>query len=182
PRIAFGHGMAITPIALARAYCAIANGGLLMRPRILSQILRSDGHVVYSYGSQIERRAISAKTARTLRSFLRAVVTHGTGHPTAEVEGYTTAGKTGTAQIPGSGQYVSGQYVASFVGYIPAERPKYVILVKVERPQGAIYGSVIAAPAFAQIARIAMLHSGVMPSPAAVSPRSVKHEAATKKR
>ncbi len=165
PTISFGHGIATTPLALARAYCAFANGGLLMRPRVLSEILDEHGNVIYRYGPEIERRVISGKTAATLRGILRSVVTRGTGNPTAQIAGYTTAGKTGTAQIAGDGGYLSGQYVASFVGMVPAEIPRYVILVKIERPQGAYYGSVVAAPAFAEIARLAMLHAGVLPEP-----------------
>jgi len=164
PTMSFGHGIAVTPLALARAYAAIANGGLLLRPRILSAILDDSGQTVYRYGPEIERRAVSAKTATRLRAMLRAVVLRGTGNPTARVEGYTTAGKTGTAQIVENGLYSAGDYVASFVGYVPAEFPRYVILVKIAKPRGAIYGSVVAAPAFAEIAKIAMLHAGVLPA------------------
>ena len=164
PTIAFGHGIATTPIALVRAYAAIANGGLLMRPRILHAIYDSDGRLVYRYEPEIERRVISRTTAATLRRYLRAVVVRGTGNPTARVAGYTTAGKTGTAQVAENGVYVSGEYIGSFVGYIPAENPRYVILVKIARPRGAIYGGVVAAPAFAEIARLAMMHAQVMPT------------------
>ncbi len=164
PTMAFGHGVATTPIALARAYAAIANGGLLMRPRILSAIYDGAGRLVYRYRPEIERRAISKRTAATLRRYLRAVVVRGTGNPTARVAGYTTAGKTGTAQVAENGVYVPGEYIGSFVGYVPAEAPRYVILVKIARPRGAIYGGIVAAPAFAEIARIAMMHAGVLPT------------------
>ncbi len=163
PTIAFGHGIAVTPIQLARAYCAIANGGWLVRPRILSAIMQPDGKPVYRYGAELEHRAISARVAAVLQRYLRAVVTRGTG-TSAQIPGYTTAGKTGTAQVAGRGGYVSGQYVASFIGYVPAEHPRYVILVKIEQPHGAIYGSEVAAPAFARIAKRAMLHAGVLPA------------------
>ena len=162
--ISFGHGISTTPIALIRAYAAIANGGMLLRPRIVNAIENGDGKVVYRYGAEIERRAISARTAAALRDCLRAVVLHGTGNPTAQVAGYTTAGKTGTAQVVEDGRYLPGAYVASFVGMIPAVRPRYVILVKVERPRGSIYGSQVAAPVFADLARAAMLHAGIMPA------------------
>lgn len=178
PTIAFGHGVSTTPLGLVRAYAAIANGGILLRPRILAAILDSDGHVAYRYGREVEHRAISERTAAQLRRYLRAVVVRGTGNPTAHVEGYTTAGKTGTAQIAENGRYVPGAYVASFVGMIPAEAPKFVILVKIERPRGAIYGSVVAAPAFAKIARAAMLHAGVLP---AESSRLVRAAGASKR-
>jgi cell division protein FtsI/penicillin-binding protein 2 len=173
--ISFGHGISTTPIALARAYAAIANGGLLMRPRIVSAIQDANGKQVYRYAPAIEQRAISAKTAATLRRYLRAVVVRGTGNPTARVPGYTTAGKTGTAQVVENGGYLGGAYIASFIGMIPAEHPRYVILVKVERPHGSIYGSQVAAPVFADLARAAMFHAGVMPAvgaPRAAAPRS----------
>ncbi len=109
--------------------------------------------------------------------YLRAVVARGTGKQTARVAGYTTAGKTGTAQVVENGRYEPGAYVASFIGMIPAERPRYVILVKVERPRGSIYGSEVAAPVFAELARAAMLHAGIMP---AAPQRLVSHDAATK--
>ena len=162
--IAFGHSISTTPLAMVRAYAAIANGGLLLRPRIMSAIEDSDGTPIYRYGRETERRVMSQKTAATLRTFLRAVVLHGTGNPTARVPGYTTAGKTGTAQMVVDGAYLPGAYVASFIGMIPAEHPRYVILVKVERPHGSIYGSQVAAPVFADLARAAMLHAGDMPA------------------
>jgi cell division protein FtsI (penicillin-binding protein 3) len=164
PTISFGHGIATTPIAMARAYAAIANGGLLLRPRILSAVVDENGTPVYRYGTQVEHRVMSPQTAATLRRFLRAVVVRGTGNPTAKVPGYTTAGKTGTAQVARGGAYAAGEYIASFIGFIPAEAPRFLILVKIEAPRGAIYGSVVAAPAFADLARIAMLHAGQMPA------------------
>jgi stage V sporulation protein D (sporulation-specific penicillin-binding protein) len=172
PTMSFGHGVAITPIALARAYAAIANGGLLLRPHIVAAIVDSNGNAIYHYGREVDHRVMSAKTAATLRRFLRSVVLRGTGNPTAQVPGYTTAGKTGTAQVAEGGSYLSGAYVASFVGFIPAERPRFLILVKVERPRGAIYGSVVAAPAFAKIAKTAMMEAGVLPAPPTPSPAS----------
>lgn len=177
PTISFGHGIATTPIAMVRAYAAIANGGLLLRPRIVSEILENDGRVAYRYGREVDRRAITPQTAKILRGYLRAVVTRGTGNPTAQVPGYTTAGKTGTAQVARNGYYVAGRYVASFIGYVPADRPKFVILVKIAEPEGAIYGGIVAAPAFAEIARLAMGHAGVVPS----LPRSVPAGSASKR-
>jgi cell division protein FtsI/penicillin-binding protein 2 len=171
--ISFGQGISTTPLAMIRAYAAIANGGLLMRPRIVRTVYNDDGTPAYTYGPEIERRVISQSTARILRGYLRAVVVRGTGNPTARVPGYTTAGKTGTAQMVENGYYASGAYVASFIGYVPAERPKYVILVKVERPRGVYYGSTVAAPVFAALARIAMLHAGEMPDLPPPQPRTV---------
>lgn len=162
--MAFGQGVSVTPLALARYYCAIANGGLLMRPRLVRAIFDTQGGLVYQYGPEVERRVFSRRTADTLRRFLRAVVVRGTGNPSAQLAGYTTAGKTGTAQVVENGRYEPGAYIASFIGMVPYEHPRYLIYVKVERPQGAIYGSVVAAPAFAEIARQAMLHAGTLPA------------------
>jgi cell division protein FtsI/penicillin-binding protein 2 len=112
----------------------------------------------------VVRRVFSQRTAAELRTFLRAVVMHGTGDPTAQIAGYATAGKTGTASMVVDGVYRSGYYAASFIGMVPYPQPRYVIYVKLERPIGSYYGSVVAAPAFAMIARAAMLHAGVLPS------------------
>jgi cell division protein FtsI/penicillin-binding protein 2 len=169
--ISFGQGISTTPLAMARAYAAIANGGLLMRPRIVRALYNDDGSPAYVYGPEVERRVISPNTARILRGYLRSVVLRGTGNPTARVPGYTTAGKTGTAQMVENGYYASGSYVASFIGYVPAERPKFVILVKIEKPRGVYYGSTVAAPVFAGLARMAMLHAQVMPVLPPPSPR-----------
>jgi cell division protein FtsI/penicillin-binding protein 2 len=162
--MSFGQGVSVTPLAMARFYAAIANGGILVRPRIIRSILDAQGNPIYTYPTEIEHRAFSTKTAAELRKYLRAVVVRGTGNPSAHVPGYTTAGKTGTAQMVENGAYEPGAYVASFIGMVPYQHPRYVIYVKVEKPQGAIYGSVVAAPAFVQIAKAAMLHAGVLPS------------------
>jgi stage V sporulation protein D (sporulation-specific penicillin-binding protein) len=161
--MAFGQGVSATPLAMARFYCAIANGGLLMQPRIIHAVYDQQGNVVKTTQPHVVRRVFSEKTAATLRAFLRAVVVSGTGNPSAHVDGYTTAGKTGTAQMAINGGYPAGFYAASFIGMIPYEHPRYVIYVKLERPIGAYYGGVVAAPAFTAIARAAMLHAGVLP-------------------
>lgn len=161
--MSFGQGVSVTPIAMARYYCAIANGGLLLRPRIVRAIDDPQGHTIYKYPPEIERRVFSEKTAALLRKFLRAVVVRGTGNPSAQIKGYTTAGKTGTAQMVENGVYEPGWYAASFIGMIPAEHPRFVIYVKLEHPIGSYYGGTVAAPAFDEIARAAMLHAGQLP-------------------
>jgi stage V sporulation protein D (sporulation-specific penicillin-binding protein) len=161
--MSFGQGVSVTPLAMARFYCAIANGGILVRPRIIHAVLDPQGNPIYTYPPEVERRAFSGKTAAELRKFLRAVVVRGTGNPSAQIAGYTTAGKTGTAQMVENGEYEPGAYVASFIGMVPYEHPRYVVYVKVEKPQGSIYGSEVAAPAFVEIAKAAMLHAGVLP-------------------
>ncbi|HET6274795.1 MAG TPA: penicillin-binding protein 2 [Candidatus Cybelea sp.] len=162
--MSFGQGVSVTPLAMARYYAAIANGGLLMQPRIVHAVFDPQGSLVRRYSPAVVRRVFSQHTAEELRSFLRAVVLHGTGDPSAQIPGYATAGKTGTAQMVVDGQYRSGYYAASFIGMVPYPHARYVVYVKVERPIGAYYGSIVAAPAFAEIARDAMLHAGVLPS------------------
>ena len=160
--MAFGQGVSTTPLAMARFYCAIANGGILLRPRIVREITDAQGKTIYEYPREIERRVFSEHTASELRKVLRSVITSGTGNPAAQITGYTTAGKTGTAQRVVNGFY-DGSYTSSFIGMIPYQNPRYVILVKIDRPYGAYYGSIVAAPAFDEIARSAMLHAGVLP-------------------
>lgn len=161
--MAFGQGVSVTPLAMARYYCAIANGGLLMQPRIVRAIYDQQGNLVRRNGPKVIRRVFSRRTAAELLGFLRSVVLRGTGDPAAQVAGYATAGKTGTASMVVDGRYLAGYYASSFIGMVPYPRARYVIYVKVERPIGSYYGSVVAAPAFAQIARAAMLHAGILP-------------------
>jgi stage V sporulation protein D (sporulation-specific penicillin-binding protein) len=161
--MSFGQGVSVTPLAMARYYCAIANGGLLVEPKIVRAVYDQGGNAV-PRRPPAAKRIFSQRTAAELRSFLRAVVQHGTGDPTAQIPGYATAGKTGTAQMVVDGAYRSGYYAASFIGMVPYPHARYLIYVKVERPIGSYYGSVVAAPAFADIARAAMLHAGVLPS------------------
>jgi stage V sporulation protein D (sporulation-specific penicillin-binding protein) len=174
--ISFGHGISTTPIALVRAYAAIANGGILLRPRLVHALDDANGKPIYTYPPEIERRVISEETAAKLRHILRSVVVWGTGNPSAQTDGYKTAGKTGTAQVEENGSYEPGTYIGSFIGYVPADAPKYVILVKIERPRGAYYGSIVAAPIFAQLARAAMLNDNILPS----APRLVRPALAAK--
>jgi cell division protein FtsI/penicillin-binding protein 2 len=167
--MSFGQGVSVTPLAMARYYCAIANGGLLYKPRIVRAIYSSGGRLVRRFPPELVRRVFSERVAAELRGFLRLVVLHGTGDPTAQVPGYPTAGKTGTAQMVVDGRYQPGDYAASFIGMVPYKHPRYVIYVKVEDPIGSYYGSLVAAPAFAQIARAAMLHAGVLPEGASAA-------------
>ena len=148
--ISFGHGISTTPLALARAYAAIANGGLLLRPRLVHALDDENGNVDLHVRSgdrapgdlRSDRREAAPDPARGRRLRNR--------QPDARTSpGYTTAGKTGTAQVVENGRYEPGEYIASFIGYVPAEAPRYVILVKIDRPRGAYYGSVVAAPVFA---------------------------------
>jgi cell division protein FtsI (penicillin-binding protein 3) len=150
--VPIGHGIAVTPIQMARAYSAIANGGVLVRPHLIDRI---DGTTV---GSTRGRRVVSRHVSDQMLSMLRGVVLEGTGTEAA-IPGYTVAGKTGTAaKIDPDGRYSTSRYVASFVGMVPATKPKLVIMVMVDEPHGDIYGGVVAAPAFREIARFNLQH------------------------
>ncbi|MFH1009155.1 MAG: penicillin-binding transpeptidase domain-containing protein [Candidatus Latescibacterota bacterium] len=150
--IAMGQGVSVTALQMAAAYGAIANGGLLMRPWIVRAVMDPDGVLVRESGPEEIRRVMSPETARTLTQFLEGAVEHGTGE-NAQLEGVQVAGKTGTAQKPieGGKGYAPGQYVSSFVGFLPAEDPRLLCLVSVDAPQGGYYGSQVAAPVFKRI-------------------------------
>jgi cell division protein FtsI (penicillin-binding protein 3)/stage V sporulation protein D (sporulation-specific penicillin-binding protein) len=102
------------------------------------------------------------QTAAALLAMLRNVVRKGTG-TNAAISGYAVAGKTGTAEIVAHGEYQPGEYIASFIGIVPADRPQYVVLVNVERPRGLYYGGLVAAPAFRELARRVLWREGVLP-------------------
>ena len=159
--IGFGQGVSVTALQLADAYCAVANGGLLMRPMIAREIVGPDGKIVQTFKPQIVRRVIKPETSAALLTILRDVVKRGTG-TAAQIPGFALAGKTGTAQMVVGGRYVTGAYTASFVGIIPADKPQYVILVKFDRPQGAYYGSIVALPAFRNLAARVFWREGVV--------------------
>jgi cell division protein FtsI (penicillin-binding protein 3) len=146
-----GHGIAVTPVQMAAAYAAVANGGVWKRPRIVAnRAVRG-------------RRVMSKRVSDQLMSMLRDVVIEGTGQE-AEVEGYQVAGKTGTAAKPDPrGGYSKSRYIASFVGIVPASTPRLVILVTVDEPRGTIWGGVAAAPAFQEIARFALQYLEIPP-------------------
>jgi cell division protein FtsI (penicillin-binding protein 3) len=155
--VPIGQGIAVTPVQMAAAYAAIANGGVWSRPHLV------DHGAGGGRPSLHRRRLVSRPIARQLMVMLEDVVAEGTGQYAA-MPGYQVAGKTGTAQKPDShGGYATGRYVASFVGIVPASRPRLVILVTVDEPQGAIWGGVVAAPAFQQIARFDLQYLEVPP-------------------
>src|SRR4029077_2819890 len=143
--IPIGQGIAVTPIQMASAYAAIANRGVWVRPHLVERIGAS------ASTRPTRRRIVSPWGASELMAMLKNVVAEGTG-TLAAFPGYKVAGKTGTAAKPDpQGGYSDTRYVASFVGVVPASRPRLVILVSVDEPRGAIWGGVVAAPAFAEI-------------------------------
>jgi cell division protein FtsI/penicillin-binding protein 2 len=155
--VPIGQGIAVTPVQMAAAYAAIANRGVWSRPHIVDHVAGGGRPSLY------RRRLVSTGVASELMLMLKDVVAEGTG-TYAAMPGYQVAGKTGTAQKPDShGGYATGRYVASFVGIVPASRPRLVVLVTVDEPRGAIWGGVVAAPAFQQIARFDLQYLEVPP-------------------
>jgi cell division protein FtsI (penicillin-binding protein 3) len=155
--VPIGHGIAVTPIQMADAYAAIADRGVLVSPHLID-------HVAGSAPVRTKRRRIlSPHVAAQVAQMLRDVVLQGTG-TRATVPGYEVAGKTGTAAktLP-QGGYSDTKYVASFVGFVPATAPRFVILVTVDEPQGSIFGGDVAAPVFQEIAKFALQYYGVPP-------------------
>jgi len=162
---AFGQGIAVTPMQLVMAYGAIANGGFLMRPFVVRRVVAPDGEVLVANQSHVVRRVVSEKSAHLLTSILKGVVSDGGTGLMASVEGFEVAGKTGTAHKPDltHGGYSAKKRVASFVGFVPADDPRLVLLIIVDEPEGNVYGGVVAAPAFRDIARGALRHLGIVP-------------------
>ncbi len=149
-RIGFGQTIAVSPLQLACAAASAVNGGYYYTPHILDEIFSDDGYVAVKTGKKLVGRTVSEETSRLLSSMLEGVVKEGSGKH-AYLEGYRVAGKTGTAQKYENGVIAQGKYVSSFVGYFPADAPRYLCLVIVDEPQGSYYGSTVAAPCAKEI-------------------------------
>jgi cell division protein FtsI/penicillin-binding protein 2 len=154
-----GQGMSVTPVQIAQAYGAIANGGVLRPPHVIRSI---DGRGVRSGTG---KRIISSRTAAAVRGMLKGVFAPGGTASEVQIPGYELAGKTGTANKVDArtGEYSKANYVASFVGFAPAHKPKLLISIMVDEPKGAIYGGQVAAPAFGKIASFALPYLGIEP-------------------
>ena len=161
----FGQGVSVTPLQLVAAFGAIANGGTLVRPFLVRRVVGAGGEVIQETKPTAVRRVIKPETARVATQVLRRVVEErrGTGVK-ARIEGYPVAGKTGTAQkvTPGAHGY-SGKYIGSFVGYLPADAPRAVILVMIDEPAGRGFGGTVAAPVFQKVGTAIMKAMGVEP-------------------
>ena len=162
-RIGFGQSIAVTPLQLACAAAAAVNGGYYYAPRLVESISSESGAVYAAFSKRLLGRTVSEETSRILNEMLEGVVTNGSGSK-AYVEGLRVAGKTGTAQKYENGKIAAGKYVSSFVGYFPADAPRYLALVIVDEPQGSYYGSTVAAPCagelFGGIARLENIGEG----------------------
>ena len=144
-RIGFGQTIAVSGIQLACATASAINGGYYYTPHLVKRIYADDGYVLKEVGKELQSRTVSEQTSKTLALMLEGVVEEGSGKK-VYMDGYRIAGKTGTAQKYENGRIAAGKYVSSFVGFFPADNPKYLALVVIDEPQGAYYGSVVAAP------------------------------------
>jgi len=155
--VPIGQGVSVTAIQLAAVYSAIANGGVWVQPHLVDHVLGQPPPRI------VRRRILAPAIDAELRSMLRGVVSDQGTAVGASIPGYSVAGKTGTAQKPGPHGYIPGEYVATFVGMVPASRPRLVVLVSVDQPHGQIYGGLVAAPAFERIASFDLQYLEVPP-------------------
>ncbi|RKY24821.1 MAG: hypothetical protein DRP79_07270 [Planctomycetota bacterium] len=160
--VPFGQEIAVTPLQLVRAFCAIPNGGLLVRPRIVKAIVDDDGNVIRETGNDERVRVMSEETARRMRTVLEGVVSdpRGTGHR-SRLKEYRMAGKTGTAQKAVRGEYSHSTHVGYFVAFAPVEQPRICVLVVMNEPKGRYYGGTVAAPAASRIVLRSLKSMGV---------------------
>jgi cell division protein FtsI (penicillin-binding protein 3) len=152
-----GQGVSVTPMQMMAGYAAIANGGMLERPRLIKEI--GDEPVAEPEGKRVMRPEVAAQ----VREMLEGVLAPGGTASEVSVPGYTLAGKTGTAEVAENGTYSETKFVASFIGFAPADDPKLLAAVIVDQPQGEYYGGSVAAPAFGSIAGFALPYLGVAP-------------------
>lgn len=164
--ISFGQGLTVTPLQVATATAAIANGGALMEPYVVRKVVNAYGEVVEKHLPRVRRQVVSPEVARRIRDMLVMVTEDGGTGTLAAVPGYQVAGKTGTAQKvdPVTGTYSRDKTVASFVGFVPAKDPKLVILVVMDEPAGRTFGGLVAAPVFSRIAGQALRYLKVPPT------------------
>ena len=155
--VPIGQGISVTPIQLASVYGAIANKGVWVQPHLVDHVQGAKPPAPKT------RRILSEGVDRTLLQMLKGVVSDTGTAASAAIPGYTVAGKTGTAQKPGPHGYERGKYAATFVGIVPASNPRFVVLVTVDEPTKAIFGGVVAAPAFAEIASFDLQYLEVPP-------------------
>ena len=162
--MSFGQSISITPIQLITAVSAIANEGKLMKPRIVKELVDSNGKVVERFKPETIRQVISPETSKTMRKMMEAVVTEGAGKE-GYIPGYHVGGKTATAQKVINGKYQKGYYISSFVGIAPANDPKLAILVVIDEPKGANhFGGAIAAPVVKDILYNTLRYLNIKPS------------------
>ncbi len=164
-RIPMGHSISVTQLQMTMAMAAIANEGRLMRPMLIFGMKNANGQIVQRYQPQVVREVISPRAARAMTTALKTVPTREGTAPKAELEHYTVAGKTGTAQVAGRGGYQPGRYISSFVGFFPADEPELCISIQLEEPDitKGYYGGQTAAPYFKAVAEQAANYLKIRP-------------------
>jgi stage V sporulation protein D (sporulation-specific penicillin-binding protein) len=154
----FGQSMTMTPMQLVRVAATVANDGVMMKPILVKEVRDEQGKVLQRFEPEQVRRVIAPETAREVKSFMERVVREGTARKFIFVPGYKCAGKTGSAQkADGPRGYAAGKFISSFVGFVPTQKPEFVILVMADEPHGSHWGSEVCGPAFTGIAEKAML-------------------------
>jgi cell division protein FtsI (penicillin-binding protein 3) len=163
--IAFGQGVAISPIQLITALSAVANDGVMMKPHLVKTIFNDQEEVIKEIRPEIMSRVISPETARQVASILKSAVEEGGTGTQAFIDGYSVAGKTGTAQKVEreTRRYSDHKMTSSFMGFLPAEKPQVVMLVVIDEPEGVKYGGVVAAPVFKEIANALISYLNIAP-------------------
>lgn len=163
-RVPFGHEISVTSLQLTMAFCALANGGELLRPRIIDHISTVGGDVRWRNQRQVVRRVISPQTAASTLKVMRQVVQRGTGR-SCRLKLWTSFGKTGTAQIPGQGGYVEDAYAGTFVGGAPASKPRVLCMITIYWPERAkgYYGGTVAAPYVKKVLQKTLVYLDVPP-------------------
>jgi stage V sporulation protein D (sporulation-specific penicillin-binding protein) len=171
--MSMGQSIAVTPLQLVTAVAAVANDGQRLRPQIVREVKGKDGEIIRGFTPDIINQVVDTATAQEVKKVLESVVANGTGK-NAYIEGFRIAGKTGTAQKVGAGGYMPGKYVASFVGFAPADNPQIVMVVIIDEPVGLYYGGQIAAPVFTSIMNDVLQYLKIAPRVAAADASAIQ--------
>ncbi|SCM80551.1 Stage V sporulation protein D [uncultured Sporomusa sp.] len=174
--MSIGQSIAVTPVQLVTAVAAVANDGKLLRPQIVREVKDKSGQVIRGFQPDVVRQVLDTSVTKQVNEILESVVSQGTGK-NAYIEGFRIAGKTGTAQKVGAGGYSPDKYVASFVGFAPADAPQVALLVIIDEPVGLYYGGQIAAPVFGAVMKDVLQYLKISPqlSPSAKSGTTEAH-------
>ena len=163
--VPMGQEISVSALQMIKAFSAIANDGMLMKPYLVKRIFDENGNVVKSYEPTPIRQVVSPMTAKMMNEALKMVIRRGGTGIYADIPEYTVAGKTGTAQKVENGRYSQTKYVGSFVGYVPADDPEISIIVVMDQPTGDYYGGVVSAPVFREVARKVLKYLEILPEP-----------------
>ena len=166
--MAFGQGIAVTPLQMAMGFATVINGGTLLEPTFVKKIINEDGKTIYDHQPFVKGKVISEKTSALVRDMLYETIERG-GGVNAKIEGYRMGGKTGTAQKSGKGGYQKGKYILSYAGFYPVEKPKYLLLVIADEPKSPmIYASQLMAPLYRSIMERVFRYKNILPTTATV--------------